>query len=145
MRLYNYLKEEYHGLIKKPSGGIPIFKNPDRKEMREAGDLGTIRYIVDITKKNIYVWDGYSVLHLDVIRKLNLKLDLHFRGEGEWNGTKIIDNHFSLHGVDYIKTSKKYTLKPHREKAEKWILDNKSFLSKFFDSSFDSPAMISTI
>lgn len=72
MRFLKYLQEEYMGMIKTYQGAYTIYKNPTsadikgcRKEGKEiyndAG--GFIRGLVDLTKKDFYIFPAYADVH----------------------------------------------------------------------------------
>jgi hypothetical protein len=73
MKFKKYLQEEYETSLK-PSHyrisalEIPIFVNPNKKELRECGFH--VRYIIDFSKKKIYVWNGNNIVHWEVAEYL---------------------------------------------------------------------------
>jgi hypothetical protein len=49
---------------------VNVFKNPSRKEFSEASRSGAARAAIDHSTGDVYVWDGESALHNDVISSL---------------------------------------------------------------------------
>lgn len=73
MRLKHYIQEEYFTRAKLRGKSYEIFINPSKKELREFKD--DIRYIADLKKKKIFVWDAWGPLH-DELWDIKLNRDL---------------------------------------------------------------------
>ena len=75
-------------------GGIEIFFNPDRKELRQCGE--DVRFTADADRKKLYVWDAHFANHRDVNQKIYggahwLLMPL-FTGIARRNGSKYYVN-----------------------------------------------------
>jgi hypothetical protein len=124
MKFLNYLQEEYFGAIKQKSSysgseeQLTVFKNPDRSEMKEAGEDGTIRYLVDFQHSALYIWNAMLGTHDTVIKKFSLPiLTAYCRGSGSLNSSgKLRSNEGEIINV-----------------TNKIFNNNKSWLSKYFD------------
>ncbi len=88
---YKYLREEYADTIKtftRAGGGkfetFDVFKNPDRKEMKEVSVANTIRYIAYYPTKTVYVFSP-TILHQSVQKKLGIKT-----GDDYFNSSDLI-------------------------------------------------------
>jgi hypothetical protein len=113
MKFLNYLKEDY---ITNIEGDVPIYKNPTGKDFREIlsysthRDACSVRCVIDIKHKDIYVWDAFHAVHIDGIRALK-KVGLNisnsdayrfFCDEGYIKNGKIQGNR-AIPYKDYIK------------------------------------------
>lgn len=58
MRLERYLNERYMTAVKHNGDTFEIFKNPSKKELKEAFDFTGrgYRFLIDFRNKNYYVW-----------------------------------------------------------------------------------------
>lgn len=58
MRLEKYLNEKFFTGLNRSGNTYEIFKNPSRKEIKEASDFtgGGYRFLIDFKNKNFYVW-----------------------------------------------------------------------------------------
>ena len=71
MKFLNYLQEEYLTSLKRRDDPYSIYKNPTAydfkalaKELRIGGNSNlTVRFIVDLNNRNIYIWDATMELH----------------------------------------------------------------------------------
>jgi len=94
---------------------IEIYKNPDKKEILKINN-DTIRFIIDIPNKNIYVFDS-DMLHDSVARKLRIPYTIknkdYIFGEGFIRDGKLYPNL-----LDMVSTFRDRYLKI---KNEKWI------------------------
>jgi len=96
--------EQYLGLYSTriSDGKFTVFKNPSKKEMKEAGTNETtkrliIRFIADSKTKTFYVWPAFEGLHIDMWKQLgtnyfvqdvqNLRI---FCGSAELEGSKWV-------------------------------------------------------
>jgi hypothetical protein len=96
MKFLKYLQEEYFGIVNSKYLGKPsvaeIYKNPSPSELRKniiKDKDPDVRYIIDIDKKNLYVWCAYDLNHDKVIKDLGIKLNRYFRGTGDAKSGKI--------------------------------------------------------
>jgi|WetSurMetagenome_2_1015567.scaffolds.fasta_scaffold48815_4 hypothetical protein len=123
MKFLKYLQEEYFGATKTKSGFsgqeelLTVFKNPDRSEMKEAGEDGVIRFLADFQHSTLYIWNALLGTHENVIKKFNLSLVSYCRGSGHLNSSVKIDK---IEGECVKATSQT-------------INSNKSWLSRYFD------------
>ncbi len=74
MRFLNYLKDEYVFTLQSRKDPYGVYKNPDIEDFKEleiqlrkdgSKDLD-VRFIADLAKRNLYVWDGTKSIHWDV-------------------------------------------------------------------------------
>jgi hypothetical protein len=92
MRFYNYLNEEYVTSIdateRYGERYAEIFNFPSTKELTQFRE---VRFIIDITNKKFYVWEGFKskVFHSHVEKFLNIPI-AHLEGLGSVKGNKII-------------------------------------------------------
>jgi hypothetical protein len=91
MKLKQFLQEVYVGRTVVSKGvSFEIFKNPDSKELRSCNDnTGSgLRFIIDINKKFIYIWNG-NFIHQEAIYNYLIK-------------NNIIDNPYYEKSEDYL-------------------------------------------
>ena len=98
MKFLTYLRESYFTSIE----GMPIFKNPSKKELGEAcRQYKSCRFIVDIGEKNVYVFDP-DLLHADAACELDFPYETHdlhgvpsskdyIYGLADWSSGKLIN------------------------------------------------------
>lgn len=130
MRFLQYLHEEYEASIRWGDQSLPIFVNPDSSEMRQASRVHrTIRWILDMDRKKLYVWDGYYLEHMDVIRRGLQNLKAHLRGESIFQGGKLSSSIFTPHNIDTTEIVKH---QGSLRAAVAWMKDNKQWLSRYF-------------
>ena len=66
MKFLHYLNEEYFGTVRSCSGAsYEVFLNPDKKEFAEIPSKPYCRFVLDVEKEDLYVWD-MNCLHADV-------------------------------------------------------------------------------
>jgi hypothetical protein len=125
MKFLNYLQEEYFGAIKQKSmysgqeEQLTVFKNPDRSEMKEAGEDGVIRYLIDFQHHNLYIWNALLGIHDTVIKKFNLPLVTSYcKGSGSLNSSGKLGTNEG----DNVNISKEA------------FNNSKSWLSRYFDT-----------
>lgn len=71
--------------------GLPVYKNPTRKEVLDACMTGSARFFIDDKNKNVYVFDAFNLTHLPVARSIDERLyNLEILGEG-FSGRAILD------------------------------------------------------
>jgi hypothetical protein len=95
MRFANHLHEEYCSSFRTKRDGVsvdvPVFINPDKKELREL--KGDIRFIIDFDNEDVYMWSGWLALHDRMIVALdkqeNIKLKNIALGHCESKGGKL--------------------------------------------------------
>lgn len=128
MKFLKYLQEEFFASTKTKSsfGGqeelLTIFKNPDRSEMKEAGEDGVIRFLADFQHSNFYIWNALLGTHENIIKKFNLPLTSYCRGSGNLHPSGKLNK---IEG-ECIKTT------------SQTINSAKSWLSKYVDyNSFE--------
>ena len=85
MKLKEYLQEEYHSRVKLSNVSYEVFKNPSKKELIEMDSSDGVRFIADISKEKLYVWDAYGPLHRNASKKI-LSKDLY---KGAKSGTLV--------------------------------------------------------
>jgi hypothetical protein len=88
MKFLNYLQEEYETSVKVRGEQVPIFINPNNKEMREIGKES--RFIIDPISQKFYIWNANKALHDSIIKKLNLNLKILIIGQGEGDKSNYI-------------------------------------------------------
>jgi len=93
MKFLTYLRESYFTSIE----GMPIFKNPSKKELGEAcRQYKSCRFIVDIGEKNVYVFDP-DLLHEDASYELEFPYgrrpgsEIYIYGSADWSSGKLIN------------------------------------------------------
>jgi hypothetical protein len=76
--------EKYAALYRIPRSeeSVPVFKNPDRREMWECGKNEYIRFLANAKTQEIYVWDGTRATHHTIITQV-LKKSFYPLEEGE--------------------------------------------------------------
>ena len=118
MNFNTYLNEEYVTAIRVRNSSIPVFLNPDSKELRQVGSK--IRFIVDFDNKNFYVFDATDSLHYSIFKELNLgnKTDAFALGQGNLSGKKIIPTEFLFSG---------------KKRYNKYVRDDFVFVKKYFE------------
>ena len=82
MKFINYLKEEYLMLGKSVERAghyqtYPIYKNPDKKEMRYCGKW--VRLVIDLKNRNLYACDS-NLLHFEILRSLGMEDEKYLVG-----------------------------------------------------------------
>lgn len=135
MRFKSYLEmnEEYEDMIRKGKDEISIFKNPDRTEMRDASERHlTLRWILDMENRDLYVWDGYVILHNQVVKHLRLNLGTHLRGESHFDGMKLSRSiwvPYKIPSADIGKYGGSLSA------SIAWVKANKSWLRRYFNDA----------
>jgi len=121
------LLEEWETII--PHLNVDIFKNPSKKEVREAsGTTKTIRGLID-NEGTLYIWDASTTLHNDIIKELEQKRpSLYFKArllcKVEKNGT------LSTVQVDYKKDLEVAKSNSHLQRL---LAKDVQFETKLFD------------
>jgi len=139
MRLQSYLQEEYHSRVKVYNDTYEVFVNPSKKEMNE---FKMIRFIGDIPKKKLYIWDAFGALH-DAIWSNMYKKDLGsdiMTGKiiaglleklgGKWELTEYDGNE---HMIAYLDKLPVRQIKDYVKKT-KWLDKYFNFTEPFKDS-----------
>jgi len=118
MNFDKYLNEEYITAIRVRNSSIPVFLNPDSKELRQVGSK--IRFIIDFDNKNFYVFNAVEALHYSIFKELNLgnKTNAFALGQGDLSGKKIVPTEFLFSG---------------KKKSNKYVREDFTFVKKYFD------------
>jgi hypothetical protein len=118
MSFSKYLNEEYITTIRVRNSSIPVFLNPDSKELRQVGP--NIRFIIDFDNKNFYIFDATDSLHYTIFKELNLgnKTNAFALGQGDLSGKKIIPTEFLFSG---------------KKKSNKYAKEDFTFVKKYFE------------
>ena len=127
MRFHQYLNEEYAASFMGDNEycegqSFPIFKNPsasDYKELRKASqDNGrypmVLRTIVDVKRKNIFVWDATMAIHVTGFGALKAAGEIKVEKGGAYNllcgsadleprATKLSGANDYLSFIEYIR------------------------------------------
>jgi hypothetical protein len=84
MRLLQYLQEEFFKYCKNPYSkkleSLPIYKNPTSSDMGEMKkefvnkNQPIVRVIIDLDKRNVYIFDAIIIAHQGVIDQLGNEL-----------------------------------------------------------------------
>jgi hypothetical protein len=104
MRFLDYLNEEYQTYLDIKDKHVPIFKNPTKSDFAEilkntmyGRDNCSVRYIIDLKNKDIYIWEahwGIHIIGLAALKKSGVDVnnkDVYnfYFGEGEISNNKI--------------------------------------------------------
>ena len=73
--VFNRMSEGYFETVIIPlynNMEIPVYKNPTPEEIVKIGKSSYIRFLVDTSNWDIYVWDGNRITHGDVLKNSKL-------------------------------------------------------------------------
>jgi hypothetical protein len=125
MKFKHYIQEEYYDVLKDYSGNeLPVFINPDKKEVRECGRH--IRFIIDLDHNQIYTWNAYKAIHGVVVGKLGLHLHKHIRGEAVLKDNKM-----------WFDQGEAYNITKNEIRSKNWI--NKYLDLEYLLNNVDFP------
>lgn len=96
MKIIDLLREEFKDYVKSKYKATkkrshPVFVNPSSKEVLEAASNEDkfVRFIIDLTNKNFYVFNAIGLVHGDVLESLKLQHTRNILDMGVYKKGKI--------------------------------------------------------
>src|SRR5574343_71350 len=114
MKFKEYLQEEYYGGLVSKINRKPfeVFENPSGKEIMEIGSVdGSIRWVVNLTSKKVYIWPGNAELHDVVIPQITPKIKF---------GESIMGSGIPKAGKIVITNNDRFVIVPREINLKEW-------------------------